>query len=106
MKIIHIVGARPQFVKYFPIWKSIEKIKAKNKPVENILLHTGQHYDYEMSQIFFEQLDLPKPEINLGVGSQSHGKQTAQMLAARKGILSQKDNSFEVQRGYLQYIKQ
>lgn len=73
-KILSIVGARPQFIKYGPLGS---KLKQK---FEERLLHTGQHYDRNMSNLFFEELSIGEPDINLGVGSYSHGKQTAVML--------------------------
>ena len=74
MKIISVVGARPQFIKAAAVSKELKKEH------NEILLHTGQHYDKELSKIFFEDLKIPAPKYNLGVGSGSHGVQTAKML--------------------------
>ena len=74
MKIIHIVGARPQFIKAAMV------SRAWNSSNGEYLLHTGQHYSVKMSQLFFDELNLRKPDINLGVGSGSHAEQTSKML--------------------------
>lgn len=74
MKIASIVGARPQFIKCSPISKELRKTH------NEILIHTGQHYSYELSKLFFDELGLPKPDYNLGVGSGSHAEQTGKML--------------------------
>ncbi len=77
MKIISIVGARPEFIQAAPITRAIQ-----DRPgYQEILVHTGQHYDYLMSQAFFDELGIPVPDYNLGVGSGRHGQQTAAMLA-------------------------
>ena len=76
MKLIHIVGARPNFMKAAPVISAL----AQYPQVAQILLHTGQHYDHNMSAVFFEELGLPKPDINLEVGSGSHAQQTAEIM--------------------------
>ena len=74
-KILTILGARPQFIKAAPVSKAL-----RGAGIQEFLLHTGQHYDYGMSQVFFDELNIPQPDVNLGVGSGPHGWQTAQML--------------------------
>jgi UDP-N-acetylglucosamine 2-epimerase (non-hydrolysing) len=74
MKVLSIVGARPQFVKALPLSQAVRREH------EEVLVHTGQHYDRELSAVFFEELDLPEPEYELGVGSGSHAAQTATMM--------------------------
>jgi len=81
MKIISIVGARPQFIKCSPVSKELRKSH------QDILVHTGQHYDDEMSKLFFDELHIPKPDYNLGVGSGLHGEQTAKILTKIEKIL-------------------
>ncbi len=81
MKIVTIVGARPQFIKASPVSRLL-RIQH-----HEVLVHTGQHYDENMSAIFFEELDIPAPDYHLGVGSGSHGKQTGAMLVGIEEIL-------------------
>jgi UDP-GlcNAc3NAcA epimerase len=83
-----IVGARPQFIKMAPLLRSFECNNSNgSRPVENTIIHTGQHYDAAMSYIFFEELQIPQPTINLGVGSGKHGTQTGQMLEKIERVL-------------------
>lgn len=86
-KIISVVGARPNFMKIAPIVKAMKKVPSIN----SILLHTGQHYDESMSKSFFVDLDIPEPDIHLNVGSGTHGKQTASVMAKfEKVVLDEK----------------
>jgi UDP-GlcNAc3NAcA epimerase len=83
-KIITIIGARPQIIKASALSRAIEK--KFSDELEEILVHTGQHYDDNMSQVFFEELGIPKPKYNLSVGSGSHGVQTAKMIEGLEQI--------------------
>jgi len=82
MKIVSVVGARPQFIKAAPVGQAL-----KEAGHDEILVHTGQHYDYGMSQVFFDELNISEPDINLEVGSGQHGWQTAQMLISIEEVL-------------------
>lgn len=81
MKILSIVGARPQFIKASVVSKAVRQ------KCREVLLHTGQHYDERMSQIFFEEMGIPTPDINLGVGSGTHAEQTSQMMTGIENVL-------------------
>lgn len=81
MKVVSVVGARPQFIKAAAFSRELRRRH------EEVLLHTGQHYDYAMSGIFFDGLDMPAAEINLGVGSGTHGAQTGAMLGGIEEVL-------------------
>ena len=83
MKIISVVGTRPNFVKI----ASFMKETAKHRDIQNILVHTGQHYDEKMSESFFRELSIPKPDINLGIGSGSHAEQTARIMVEFEKVL-------------------
>jgi len=83
MKLINVVGARPNFMKIAPIMKACKASRA----IELLLVHTGQHYDEKMSDLFFRQLGIPEPDINLGVGSASHAVQTANIIKAFEPVV-------------------
>lgn len=78
MKVLTIVGARPQFVKAAAVSRAI----TASEGLTEVVVHTGQHYDPALSQIFFTELGIPEPKYNLEIGSSSHGDQTGRMLAA------------------------
>jgi len=77
IKVVLVAGARPNFMKIAPLWSEMDRLRSDFEP---IILHTGQHYDYEMSKVFFEDLDLPKPHYFLGVGSGTHAEQTGKIM--------------------------
>ncbi len=95
MKIISIVGARPNFMKIAPLLRAINKYNESNRSpldtIRHLLVHTGQHYDYEMSQVFFQELQIPQPDTYLAVGSGTHAEQTGKiMIEFEKVLLKQK----------------
>lgn len=83
MHILHVVGARPNFMKAAPVLHALGKRSA----VKQSLVHTGQHYDPNMSDVFFSQLEIPAPDVNLGVGSGSHAQQTAEIMSRFEAIV-------------------
>jgi UDP-N-acetylglucosamine 2-epimerase (non-hydrolysing) len=85
-RILHVVGARPNYMKIAPIVREMAKHTAD---FAQMLVHTGQHYDDNMSQIFFDELEMPRPDINLEVGSGSHAGQTAQVMLRFEPLLAQ-----------------
>lgn len=84
MKIINVVGARPNFMKIAPL---IRAMNARKPHIEHLLVHTGQHYDQSMSDNFFAQLEIPEPDINLGVGSGSHAEQSGRIMMEFEKVL-------------------
>jgi UDP-N-acetylglucosamine 2-epimerase (non-hydrolysing) len=83
MHILHVVGARPNFMKAAPVLRAL----ASHSGVCQTLVHTGQHYEAAMSEVFFRQLEMPEPDCNLGVGSGSHARQTAAVMLAFEPVL-------------------
>lgn len=90
MKIVSVVGARPNFMKIAPFIKAIhEHNTTEGASIEHVLVHTGQHYDDRMSQAFFEQLSIPKADINLGIGSGSHAQQVGNTMIEFERVLQE-----------------
>src|SRR5438445_2694650 len=83
MDVLHVVGARPNFMKAAPVLRAL----TPSAGVRQTLIHTGQHYDSNMSGVFFHQLEMPEPDVNLGVGSGSHAQQTAEIIARLEPII-------------------
>ena len=81
MKVVTVIGARPQFIKAAVVGRELRK---KHK---EILVHTGQHYDYNMSEQFFKELDIPDPDYNMGISGGSHAQMTGRMMMAVETIL-------------------
>ncbi|MFC7213496.1 non-hydrolyzing UDP-N-acetylglucosamine 2-epimerase [Saliphagus sp. GCM10025334] len=83
MNVLSVVGARPQFIKAFVVSRELQSHH------NEVLVHTGQHYDRELSDVFFNELGIPEPDHNLGVGSESHAKQTAQMMVELEKVINE-----------------
>ena len=97
MKLVTIIGARPQIIKAAALSRAIKTHYADR--IQEIIVHTGQHYDDNMSQVFFDELDIPRPDYNLHVGSASHGVQTARMTEGIEEILLKEKPDFIVLYG-------
>src|SRR5262245_50252535 len=90
VKVISVVGARPNFMKVAAICEAIKdhNRQSPTSTIEHLLVHTGQHYDANMSDFFFNDLELPKPNLFLGVGSGSHSLQTARVMEGFENVVS------------------
>ena len=86
MRILHVVGARPNFMKIAPL---VREMASRPDEFDQVLVHTGQHYDEAMSKTFFDELDLPVPDVNLEVGSGTHAAQTAQVLMRFEPVVAE-----------------
>lgn len=95
MKIISVVGARPNFMKVAPFCRALKKFKS----VKHILVHTGQHYDIKMSERFFKELGIPKPDINLGIGSGTHAEQVGRTMIEFEKVLKKEKPDWVVVLG-------
>ena len=87
MKITTVIGTRPQFIKASVISNEFNKTLKTKKPILETIIHTGQHYDQNMSDDFFSELNIPNPKFNLGIGGGSHGENTGRMIESLERIL-------------------
>ena len=101
VNVVTIVGARPQFIKAAAVSRAVAKYNSKSPahPLVEKIIHTGQHYDENMSKAFFDELDIPEPDYNLGVGSGTHAKQTADMLERIEKVLLKEKPNFVIVHG-------
>src|SRR5690349_715485 len=93
MKIMSVVGARPEFIQTASVSRALRKLH------QEVLVHTGQHYDYLMSQTFFDELGIPSPAYNLEVGSGSHANQTAEILIRFEEVVLKEKPDMVIVRG-------
>ncbi len=89
MKIVSVVGARPQFVKLAPLSQAFHSRNGRDGSIEHVIVHTGQHYDSDMSAVFFKDLEIPEATYHLGIGSGTHGYQTGRMLEGIERVLAE-----------------
>ncbi len=94
MKILTIIGARPQFIKAAALSATIARMRSGGAKIEEVIVHTGQHYDADMSHVFFKDLGIPKEKYNLKAGSASHAVQTAKMLPPLERIIAREKPGF------------
>src|SRR5690606_9320671 len=86
MKICTVIGARPQFIKAAVVSRSLNS--KENGKAREVIIHTGQHYDENMSSVFFDELEIPRPDHYLGIGGGTHGQNTGRMIEAIEDLLS------------------
>ena len=97
MKVLNIIGARPQIIKAAAIHRAIKNHYSQS--LQEVIVHTGQHYDHNMSQIFMKELAIPEPDYNLGVGSAQHGEQTAKMIEKLEPVLIKENPEYIILYG-------
>ncbi len=89
MKLLTVVGARPQFIKASAVSRAIRKANLEGAAIREIIVHTGQHFDANMSEVFFEELSIPRPDYNLNIAGLRHGAMTGRMLEGVEAVLMQ-----------------
>jgi len=94
MKIVTILGARPQFIKAGSVSREILRQRESGVDIQEVIVHTGQHYDANMSDVFFEEMQIPKPDYFLGIGGKTHGAMTGQMIEKIEEILIQEESDW------------
>jgi UDP-GlcNAc3NAcA epimerase len=95
-KIVSVVGARPNFVKLAPIYKAINNFSSSDHTIEHTIIHTGQHYDYNLSKIFFKEFGIPEPDFDLDVGSGTAGLQIGEMIKRIEKVFLENNNNFDL----------
>jgi UDP-GlcNAc3NAcA epimerase len=88
LKIVTILGARPQFIKAGSVSREISRQSKSGANIKEVIVHTGQHYDANMSDVFFDEMQIPKPDYFLGIGGKTHGAMTGQMIEKIEEILA------------------
>ena len=99
MKIVTILGARPQFIKAGSVSREILRKQLAGANIQEVIVHTGQHYDANMSDVFFKEMQIPKPDYFLGIGGKSHGAMTGQMIEKIEEILVQENPDWVIVYG-------
>jgi UDP-GlcNAc3NAcA epimerase len=89
MKLLTVIGARPQFIKASAVSRAIRQANERGASIREVIVHTGQHFDANMSEVFFEELSIPRPDYNLKIAGLSHGAMTGRMLEGVESVLMQ-----------------